>query len=172
MALADWYTLTALADALVARSSNKYRGWGDVVMFAACTAARIGEVSGCRVKDIDTSSWSWQIRRQTTTAPGGLVDKGAKGNRARKVPLIEDIRELVECRIVMADRDPEDRRPRLARGNTAAPASGSPVRCGCGGLAEQAPARATIRSSPRRLIATSKTWERSALNQDGAFFFA
>ena len=76
LALPDWYTLTRLADALVARSSGEYRGWGDVVLFAACTAARIGEVSGCRVKDIDTNEWTWNVRRQTTTAPGGLVDKG------------------------------------------------------------------------------------------------
>jgi hypothetical protein len=29
------------------------------VTFAACTAARIGEVSGVRVKDIDTTSRIW-----------------------------------------------------------------------------------------------------------------
>lgn len=46
-----------------------------MVIFAACTAARIGEVSGCRVKDVDTTEWKWQVRRQTTTSPGGLVDK-------------------------------------------------------------------------------------------------
>ncbi|MFJ4914936.1 hypothetical protein [Streptomyces sp. NPDC088726] len=32
-----------------------YQGWGEVVLFAACTAARIGEVAGCRVGDIDTT---------------------------------------------------------------------------------------------------------------------
>ena len=115
-ALPDWRTLTTLADALVARSSGEYRGWGDVVLFAACTAARIGEVSGCRVKDIDTATWTWHIRRQTTPAPGGLVDKGTKGKRARKVPLIEDIRELVERRLALADRDPDARLFRGPRG--------------------------------------------------------
>ncbi|GGI71690.1 hypothetical protein GCM10011581_05860 [Saccharopolyspora subtropica] len=80
LALPDWDSLKRLADALVARSFNEYTGWGDVVIFAACTAARIGEVSGCRVKDIDTTEWKWTLRRQTTTAPGGLVDKGTKGN--------------------------------------------------------------------------------------------
>ncbi|WP_369221454.1 hypothetical protein AB5J52_06120 [Streptomyces sp. R39] len=45
-ALPDWETPVALADALVAASRDQYRGWGDVVVFAACTAARIGEVSG------------------------------------------------------------------------------------------------------------------------------
>ncbi|MEV4316744.1 site-specific integrase [Actinocrispum sp. NPDC049592] len=99
LALPDWYTLTRLADALVARSADNYAGWGDVVLFAGCTAARIGEVSGCRVKDIDTNEWTWNVRRQTTPSPGGLVDKGTKGKRARTVPLIEDIRELVQRRI-------------------------------------------------------------------------
>ena len=46
LALPDWTALTRLADALVARSADHFRGWGDVVIFAACTAARIGEVSG------------------------------------------------------------------------------------------------------------------------------
>lgn len=43
------------------------------------------------------------VRRQTTTAPGGLVDKGTKGTRAREVPLIEDIRDVVLRRIAETD---------------------------------------------------------------------
>ncbi|TVT48107.1 site-specific integrase [Amycolatopsis rhizosphaerae] len=109
LALPDWVSLTRLADALVAKSAGRYRGWGEVVLFAACTAARIGEVSGCRVKDIDTKTWIWTVRRQTTPSPGGLVDKGTKGKRAREVPLIEDIRELVLQRIAEVDRDPDAR---------------------------------------------------------------
>ncbi|MFJ8791253.1 tyrosine-type recombinase/integrase [Streptomyces sp. NPDC102462] len=50
---------------------DHYRGWGDMVIFAACTAARIGEVSSCRVGDIDTTQWIWTVRRQTTPEPGG-----------------------------------------------------------------------------------------------------
>jgi integrase len=99
LALPDWATLTRLADALVARSTNHYRGWGDVVVFAACTGARIGEVSGCRVADINLDSWLWTVRRQTTPSPGGLVDKGTKGKRARSVPLIVEIRDMVQRRI-------------------------------------------------------------------------
>jgi integrase len=109
LALSDWRTLTRLADALVDASAGSHRGWGDVVLFAACTAARIDEVSGCRVKDIDTKEWSWTIRRQTTTAPGGLVDKGTKGKRVRTVPLIVEVRELVERRISEVNRDPDAR---------------------------------------------------------------
>lgn len=103
LALPDWPTLLRLADALAARSAGAYEGWRDVVLFAACTAARIGEVSGCRVRDINRDDWTWTVRRQTTTAPGGLVDKGTKGKRARFVPLIEEIREMVERRISATD---------------------------------------------------------------------
>lgn len=114
MALPDWAALTKLANAVVERSTdiygrNAYSGWGDVVIFAACTAARIGEVSGCRVKDIDTTEWTWTVRRQTTTSPGGLVDKGTKGKRARTVPLIEEVHELVERRIAATDGSPDAR---------------------------------------------------------------
>jgi integrase len=103
LALPDWATLVKLANALVERSSDRYVGWGDVVLFAACTAARIGEVSGCRVGDINKADWTWTVRRQTTTGPGGLVDKGTKGRRARAVPIIGEIRELVERRIAASD---------------------------------------------------------------------
>ena len=67
--------------------------------FAACTAARIGEVSGVRKADIDRSRWIWTVRRQTTPGPGGLIDKATKGKRARRVPIIEEARELVAARL-------------------------------------------------------------------------
>jgi integrase len=67
LALPDWATLTRLADALVARSHGEFQGWGRVILFAACAAARIGEVSGCRVGDVNTDTWTWTVRRQTTT---------------------------------------------------------------------------------------------------------
>lgn len=70
-AIPDWNALQALAAALVERSADGYAGWGDLVIFAAATAARIGEVSGCRVGDIDTTRWLWTVRRQTTTASAG-----------------------------------------------------------------------------------------------------
>ncbi len=79
LALPDWTALATLAAALVERSHGRYPGWGEVVMFAAGTAARIGEVSGVRKGDIDRDTWLWTVRRQTTTGPGGLVDKGTKG---------------------------------------------------------------------------------------------
>ncbi|MFJ5712471.1 hypothetical protein [Streptomyces sp. NPDC093105] len=48
LALPDREALVELADALVAASYGGYKGCGDMVLFAARTAARIGEVSGCR----------------------------------------------------------------------------------------------------------------------------
>ncbi|KLO26474.1 integrase [Mycolicibacter heraklionensis] len=121
LALPDWPALMALADALVANSADQYQGWGDVVIFEACTAARIGEVSGCLVGDIDTENWIWTVCRQTTPSPGalkdgtttvsggGLVDKNTKGRRARQVPLIMSIRKLVQRRIDLVGGDPDAR---------------------------------------------------------------
>ncbi|MEU6563324.1 site-specific integrase [Nocardia nova] len=99
LALPDWATLEQLAGALVAASADEFQGWGDVVMFAACTAVRIGEVSGCRIRDIDTERWIWTLRRQTTPGPGGMRDKRTKGKRARPIPLIAEIRPTILRRI-------------------------------------------------------------------------
>jgi integrase len=104
LALPGWSQLVDLAAALVARSVGGFPGWGDAVIFAAATAARIGEVSGVRVADIDTGTWLWTVRRQTTPGPGGLIDKGTKGKRARTVPLIEEIRPMVTTRIGQAGK--------------------------------------------------------------------
>ncbi|MFJ7423649.1 tyrosine-type recombinase/integrase [Streptomyces uncialis] len=109
LALRDWPTLLRLAQALVERSHDNYRGWGEVVVFAAATAARIGEVSGVRVADIDTTNWIWTVRRQTTPAPGGLTDKNTKGKRARHVPIVEEIRPLVAERVLAAGPQPDAR---------------------------------------------------------------
>ncbi|GAA4039491.1 site-specific integrase [Nonomuraea soli] len=116
----------AVRDAIIDRNPAKVTGWLSEykkfedelddprtlslpVKFAASTAARIGEVSGVRVADIDTTSWTWTVHRQTTPSPGGLVDKGTKGKRARKVPIIAEVRELVPDRIAATDRDPAAR---------------------------------------------------------------
>jgi integrase len=106
LALPDWRALQDLAAALVARSAGHFAGWGEVVIFAACTAARIGEVSGIRRADIDRRTWTWTVRRQTTPAPGGVIDKGTKGKRARLVPLIAEVRPLVDARLNAISDDP------------------------------------------------------------------
>lgn len=46
---------------------------------------------------------------QITPTRGGLVDKNTKGKRARVVPLIDPIRDIVERRIELAGHDPEAR---------------------------------------------------------------
>ena len=109
LALPDWQALYDLAAALVVRSADHFEGWGDVVIFAACTAARIGEVSGIRCADIDREAWTWTVRRQTTPSPGGLIDKGTKGKRARTVPLIKEIRPRIERRLDAVGHDPAAR---------------------------------------------------------------
>jgi integrase len=81
LALPDWDTLCHLAATLVEQSADHYAGWGEVVIFAACTAARIGEVSGVRKGDVDSGRWIWTVRRQTTPGPGGVIDKATKGKR-------------------------------------------------------------------------------------------
>ncbi|MDR7275680.1 integrase [Catenuloplanes atrovinosus] len=78
------------------------------MLFAACTAARIGEVSGVRPGDIDRKTWTWTVRRQTTPAPSGLIDKGTKGKRTRHVPVIVEIRDLIAHRLDAA-KGPDSR---------------------------------------------------------------
>jgi hypothetical protein len=56
-------------------------------------------MSGVRKKDIDRERWLWTVRRQTTPGPGGLIDKGTKGERARTVRLIMEIRPLFTARL-------------------------------------------------------------------------
>jgi integrase len=84
----------------------RFQGWGDIVEFTACTAARIGETSGVRRGDIDTTTWTWNVCRQTTPSPGGVADKGTKGKRARVVPIIPVIRPLVERRLDSTSDEP------------------------------------------------------------------
>ncbi len=55
--------------------------------------------------DIDRDTWIWTVRRQTTAGPGGLIDKGTKGKRARRVPIIAEIRPLVAARLDAAADD-------------------------------------------------------------------
>ena len=43
------------------------------------------------------------------TGPGGLIDKGTKGKRARVVPLIEEVRPLVQNRLDVVSHKPEAR---------------------------------------------------------------
>ena len=98
LALPDWDTLSRLAAALVERSADNYAGWGEVVIFAACTAARIGEVSGVRKGDIDrspvdldrpASDHAWPRRADRQGDKGQAGPEGADhrgGARAGRCP--------------------------------------------------------------------------------------
>jgi integrase len=58
------------------------------------------------------------------TGPGGLIDKGTKGKRARKAPIIEEARELIGRRLDVAGRNADARLftdPRGGRISTAMP---------------------------------------------------
>ena len=66
-------------------------------------------MSGIRCADIDRDAWTWTVRRQTTPSPGGLIDKGTKGKRARTVPLIGEVRPLVSKRLEAVGHDPTAR---------------------------------------------------------------
>jgi integrase len=59
-----------------------------------------------RRADINRETWTWNVRRQTTPAPGGVVDKGTKGKRARVVPIIPVVRQLVDRRLNEVSDDP------------------------------------------------------------------
>jgi integrase len=125
LAVPSLNALTMLADACRGPSRNRYCGWGEVVKYSACSGSRIGEVSGCRVEDINTTTWIWTLRRQTTPGPGGLKDKRTKGKRAREVPLIPEIRDIVLERLEAVNHRPEARvftGPRGGRITTADPA--------------------------------------------------
>jgi integrase len=111
LALPDYAALEELADALVAASADRryhrtFPGWGEIVKFMACTAARIGEVSGVRAMDIDQDEWIWTLIRQTTPSPGGLQDKSPKSKRTRYVPIMPEIRPMVTRRIALTGGDP------------------------------------------------------------------
>jgi integrase len=56
-----------------------------------------------RRDDIDRDTWLWTVRRQTTPGPGGLIDKGTKGKRARRVPIIAELRDMVARRLDAAE---------------------------------------------------------------------
>lgn len=51
-------------------------------------ASPAGNTNSAKSKTNSTTNWLWTVRRQTTPSPGGLLDKGTRGKRARYVPLI------------------------------------------------------------------------------------
>ncbi|MFE9425814.1 tyrosine recombinase XerC [Kitasatospora sp. NPDC006697] len=62
-----------------------------------------------RARDVNAANWILTCRRQTTPAPGGLVDKHTKGGTARFIPIIEPLRPLITRRLQAARGDPDAR---------------------------------------------------------------
>ena len=52
---------------------------------------------------------TWHLVRQTTTNPGGLIDKDPKSKRGRYIPIMEEIRPMVLRRIEAVGGDPAAR---------------------------------------------------------------
>jgi hypothetical protein len=100
--------LTRLDDALVANTFGNHAVWGDVVTFAACTAARIGGLRLPRERHQHHRLTGYgTVRRQTTPSPGGLVDKGTKGKAGPRRTPDPEIHELTLRRIASTDDDPD-----------------------------------------------------------------
>ena len=66
--------------------ADHYPGWGDLVIFAAATAAWIGKVSGCRAVDIDTKRWFWTVRRRDHHLARRAGGQGHQGQAPRRAP--------------------------------------------------------------------------------------
>ncbi|MFI6497813.1 hypothetical protein [Nonomuraea typhae] len=79
------------------RSADSYEGWGDVVIFAGCTAALIGEVAGVRRGDINTATWT--VHRQTTPSPAAWPARAPRVSAPGRPPSSPRVRELVRRRL-------------------------------------------------------------------------
>jgi hypothetical protein len=107
----DWNALTTLADALVARSVGRYQGWGDAVIFEACTAARIGQTpdASCAIsipRNGSGLSAARQLHRRVTWStdkhsplPAGWWIRTPRESGRGRVPLIDAIHDLIKRRI-------------------------------------------------------------------------
>lgn len=104
-ALSDVEVLHQLCSLVLARTGAPGQVWVDVIMAMAMTGARIGEISGMRLGDLDLQEWEWTIRRQTTPSPGGVADKQTKSKRVRVVPLIKSVRPIIQRRIAAVGPD-------------------------------------------------------------------
>lgn len=94
LALPNVATLDRLVAAVIDRGGHQC--WGDTVTLLATTAARISEVAGLRVGDVDLRRRMVHIERQRYPGRGGLVTKPTKGRRKRDVPIIDPLVPTLE----------------------------------------------------------------------------
>ena len=79
--------------------------YGDHVMLSAFLAARGSEVGGLLVGDVDWASKVVTIERQCFPGAGGLSIKPPKGRRARRVPIIEPLEQVLRRLTMQRERN-------------------------------------------------------------------
>jgi integrase len=79
--------------------------YGDHVMLSAFLAARSSEVGGLLVGDVDWASKVVMIERQCFPGAGGLSIKPPKGRRARRVPIIEPLEQVLRRLTMQRERN-------------------------------------------------------------------
>jgi integrase len=67
----------------------------DILRMQLLTGARVGEVSGMSVEEVDTAEWLWRL-------PGSR----SKNGKDRVTPLVGVAREIVETRLALLRRGP------------------------------------------------------------------
>ena len=85
LALPDWTALQTLADALVARSADHYR-WGDIVVFAAATAARMARSPAAAQSTSTPSAGSGPSAARPPPHPAGWSTRAPKANAPAPCP--------------------------------------------------------------------------------------
>lgn len=76
---------------IAAACAEIHQCYADHVILSALLAARISEVSGLAVGDVDWTSKLVTIERQCFPGSGGLTVKPTKSRRVRRVPIIEPL---------------------------------------------------------------------------------
>ncbi|MEX5268494.1 tyrosine-type recombinase/integrase [Kocuria sp. CPCC 204721] len=109
-ALPDLATLRKLATAC----GEVHQSYSDHVMLAALLAARVSEVAGLRVGDVDWENHIVWIRRHHYPGKGGLVIKQTKGRRDRPVPMLDALEPVLER--LTTDKKPDEPLLRGPRG--------------------------------------------------------
>lgn len=88
--------------------------YGDFVLISALLAARISEVSGLQVGDVDWERQLVTISRQHFPGAGGLCVKSTKSRRPRRVPILAHLAPVL--RRITTNRAPDEPLLRGPRG--------------------------------------------------------
>ncbi|WP_236757543.1 site-specific integrase [Aeromicrobium sp. PE09-221] len=80
---------------LASRCSRAHAAYGDFVLMSAFLAARVSEVAGLFVGDIDWENRLVTITRQYFPGSGGLCLKPTKNGHARRVPILAPLEPVL-----------------------------------------------------------------------------